>query len=285
MTTRTGWWDERRGGGRLKATVFLLHPGPSLLVTATFVAIAGLARHRAPELSLAVRLVFVMLPIQFAIGVFNDVADAGDDARAKPYKPLPRGLIETRAAAVAGATLGVIGLAVAATVNVGTLALSAGGLAAGLLYDVGARRTPLSWLPWWGGIVLLPLAAYAAQELLVPRLLLLVPASLLVALGLHAANVLPDIATDRAAGQRSLPVLLGTAGSWRLAVGALLLAAAFVAVASVALGMGAAPIVAAVVFAVVVVTTGVARPARPFPLLAPATAVLAVVWLAVLSLS
>ncbi|HKR98954.1 MAG TPA: hypothetical protein VJU79_05510, partial [Candidatus Dormibacteraeota bacterium] len=77
--------DERRPGGRLRGLLFLLHPGPSLLVTATFVAIACLAVRGVPGWLRVVQLVGVMLPIQFSIGVSNDVCDLPIDAATKPH--------------------------------------------------------------------------------------------------------------------------------------------------------------------------------------------------------
>lgn len=273
--------DERRGGGRAKGLLFLLHPGPSLLVTATFVALAGLALGRAPDLWLAVRLVLVMLPIQFAIGVANDVADVDADAAAKRYKPIPRGLIARGAAAALASGLAAVGLAFAATVNPPTLALAAGGLTAGLLYDVGLRTTQLSLLPWWGGLSLLPLAAYASAGRLTPKLLVLLPLSLLAAAALHCANALPDVENDRAAGRRSLPVLLGVRGSRAVAIGGLAVAGCLALALYVPLGQSGVWVPAtAGVLAACLVTVSATRMVRAFPLLAVGTAIFSVAWLA-----
>jgi 4-hydroxybenzoate polyprenyltransferase len=277
------WWDERAPGGRLKGFIYLLHPGPSVLVTATFVAIAGLAQGAVPSASLALRLVLLMLPIQFAIGITNDVADMGADAAMKPYKPLVRGLVGWRTASALAAVLAMAGLATAATLNLPTLALAAGGLGAGLLYDLGLRETPLSWVPWWAGISILPFAAYASVGALAPRLLVLLPLSLLVALSLHCANALPDIASDRAAGRMSLPVLLGVRRSRVVAVAGL--AGAGVLALSLFRPLGqSGPWVpaSAGLLALILLVVAFARLARPFPIMAVGTAVFAVSWLATL---
>jgi 4-hydroxybenzoate polyprenyltransferase len=275
------WWDERSPGGRAKALIFLLHPGPSLLVTATFVAIAGLAARSAPSPLRVLQLVGVMLPIQFAIGVMNDVADVDSDAAGKPYKPIVRGVVSRRLAAGAGGVLSAVGLLIAATVNLATLALAATGFGAGLAYDLGLRRTPLSWLPWWGGIALLPLAAYAAAGALSPRLLVLLPLALLVALGLHCANASPDIDGDRRAGRRSLPVLLAAERSRWVALGALGLAGVLALSLIGVLGQAGAWLpLGAAVLGLALLIVGIRRPARPFPILAVATAVFAIAWLA-----
>lgn len=283
MTVRAAaWLDERSQQGHLQGLLFLVHPGPSLLVTAVFVAAAALAAGAPPSPLRALQLIGVMLPIQFAIGVINDVADERSDTAAKPYKPLVRAAVDRRAAAVLGSALSLLGLLVAATVNAPTLGLATAGLGAGLLYDAGLRRTPLSWLPWWCGIVALPLAAFAAAGRLTPHLLVVLPLGLLVALSLHCANGLPDIAADRAAGQRSLPVLLGSRGSRWVSLGALAAALALAVATGGADGVAAMwPLFAAAGMAVIalLVAAFLAR-TRPFPVLAPAVALLAVAWLA-----
>jgi len=277
------WWDERRPGSRLRSLLFLTHPGPSILVTATFVAIATLAGRAAPSATLAVRLVFVMLPIQFAIGIANDVFDRRDDAVGKPYKPLVRGVVPWQAAAAVAAMLSVVGLAVAATINFPTLALSAGGLAAGLAYDVGLRRTLLSGVPWAAGFTLLPLAAFAAAGKLSARLAILIPLAVLLAVALHLANAAPDIAADRAGRRTSLAVLVGPVWSRRIAIAGVALVTAIAASLAAPLGQdvrwvaGAAGLVAIVVAAV-----SLLRMERPFPALAIGSAVLAITWLAAL---
>src|ERR1700692_4423718 len=88
---RPVWWDERSPGGRIRSLVFLGHPGPSLLVTVVFVAIAGLAGRGVPDATRVLQLVGTMLPIQLCIGVVNDVVDLPADTIAQPYNPLGLG--------------------------------------------------------------------------------------------------------------------------------------------------------------------------------------------------
>jgi 4-hydroxybenzoate polyprenyltransferase len=274
------WWDERSPGGRLRSLVFLGHPGPSLLVTLVFVAIAGLAGRGVPNAVRVLQLVGTMLPIQLCIGVINDVVDLPADAIAQPYKPLARGMLGRSTAAWVGAVLGAIGLGVAASINLATLGLATAALGAGLAYDLGLRRTVLSWVPWWGGMAVLPLAAYASAGSIPSRLLVLIPLSALLAVGLHLANAQPDVDADRRAGVRSLPVVMGT-GAVRFAGPAALAFAAILALA-LALPLGqAGPLLIAGTAALGcgVVVVAVTRSPRPFPILAAASAVFAVAWL------
>jgi 4-hydroxybenzoate polyprenyltransferase len=275
------WWDERKPGGAIRSLVFMGHPGPSLLVTVVLVAIAGLAERRVPGGILALKLIGAMLPVQLCIGVINDVVDLRADAVAKPHKPLVRGVVARSTAAWVGAALGAIGLTIAATINLETLGLDALALGAGLAYDLGLRRTPLSWVPWWGGMAVLPLEGYAAVGSIPPRLLVLIPLSGLIAIGLHFANALPDIDGDRVAGRHSLPVLVGASRTrW---AGPLFIGAAGLLALVLAGPLGQAGAMFFAGFAVLVIgvaAVAVTRSPRPFPILAVATAVFAIAWLA-----
>lgn len=245
-----------------------------------FVALAGLAGRRVPDPLRIVQLVGTMLPVQLCIGVINDVVDFPADAVGQPYKPLVRRVLRRSTAAWAGVVLGVIGLGIAATINSATLGLDAAALGAGLAYDLGLRRTLLSWVPWWGGMAVLPLAAYATVGVIPSRLLVIIPLSALIAIGLHLANAQPDIDTDQRTGIRSLPVVIGTTAA-RWAGPAALAAAAVLALAlAVPLGQtGPFLFAGAGVLALAVAVVAVTRSQRPFPVLAVATAVFAVAWL------
>jgi 4-hydroxybenzoate polyprenyltransferase len=209
------------------------------------------------------------------------VVDLPADAVAKPHKPLVRGVMSRPTAALVGVLLAAIGLGAAATINLATLGLDALALGAGLSYDLGLRRTSLSWVPWWGGMAVLPIEGYASVGAIPSRLLVLIPLAGLVALGLHFANALPDIDGDRLAGRRSLPVIVGAKGS-QLA-GPLFLAAAGVLAVALAGPLGQAGLVFFAGVAVLLlglVTVIATRSRTPFPVLAVATALFAIAWLA-----
>lgn len=184
----------------------LVHPGPSVLVTVCFVAAAAAAR--PVDAATAVRLALVMLPLQFAIGTVNDVHDRGADA-GRPSKPVAAGEIRPETATAIGVVLVVAGLGGAATFPSPALPLATVGLAAGLAYDLGLKRSPWSWLAWWVGFAVLPLCARAAVRALDPAVLGALPLAAGLSLCLLLANGLPDIAADRSAGMRTLAVRLG----------------------------------------------------------------------------
>lgn len=268
----------------LRATLSLLHTGPSLLVTACFVAAAAAARHRFPDPVTDLRLVAVMLPLQLATGAFNDLRDRDLDRLAKPRKPLASGALSPAVAVVATAAGFALGLGVAATFPLPTLPLAGACAAAGIAYDVGLKRGMLSWLPFWVGFSCLPLTAGAAvQHLTTPVAVAAPPLALALALSLHLANALPDIEADRRSGSAGLAARLGRAWSWRLSLGLAVLAAVAAVVVAPPLGQPVA-VVALGALPLLGVAGGLAAHPhpRPFPLLAPAMAILAAVWLVAL---
>lgn len=278
--------DERDPcGGRPKAALFLLHPGPSLLVTAVTVGAAAMALHGAPSASLALRLALLMLPAQFAIGAANDLADARADRVAKPHKPLARGAISPGFAVAVVAAGVVTSLATAATLGPPVLGATAVGLGAGLAYDAGLKRGALSWLPWWVAFTALPVCAYSASGRFTRTLWWAVPLTAVLALSLHSANALPDLAGDRQTGTASLPARLGERRTRALAIAGLLATAALTAALARPLhqfGPWLPLAWASVLLAAIAATAVPAVRRAPFPLLALAAAALAVAWLAAL---
>ena len=168
-----------------------------------------------PELALQLGL--SMTALQASIGALNDLHDAPDDAGRKPGKPIPAGLVSVPlawAVVVGGAAIGIV---LAATVDgrVGTLAVVV--LLIGYGYDVVAKGTAWSWLPFAIGIPILPVYGWlgAASEL--PAFFAaLVPMAVLAGAALSIANARADLERDLAAGSVSVATRLGLEGSWRL---------------------------------------------------------------------
>ncbi|HMO95936.1 MAG TPA: UbiA family prenyltransferase, partial [Tepidiformaceae bacterium] len=71
-------------------------------MSAVTMAIALLAINE-PETGSVIVLGLGMLCFQFAIGLANDIVDAADDAKSKPWKAIPRGVLSRQAAIAASA--------------------------------------------------------------------------------------------------------------------------------------------------------------------------------------
>lgn len=213
---------------RAAGLIRLVHPFPSTLdglVVAAVTVVAGASA------ALAVVLGVSMTALQVSIGALNDLRDAPEDAGRKPGKPIPAGLVSVpvaRAVMVGGA---VVGVGLGAFVDARLAGLGIVVLVIGFGYDLVAKGTAWSWLPFAAGIPILPVYGWlgAAGEL--PDFFTaLVPIATLAGAALAVANARADLERDQAAGTVSVATRLGLDGSWRLH------AVLFLATAAVALG-------------------------------------------------
>ena len=93
-------------------------------------------------------------------------------------------------------------------------------LAIGLAYDLRAKGTVLSWLPFALGIPLLPVYGwYGATGELPSVFVALVPSAAIAGTALAIANALVDMERDEAAGVRSIALVLGArAAGWLVVI-------------------------------------------------------------------
>jgi 4-hydroxybenzoate polyprenyltransferase len=198
---------------RLAAIVRLVHPFPSIL-DGVVVAVVALIAGGSP--ALAFQLGLSMTTLQFSIGALNDLHDAPDDAGRRPGKPIPAGLVGApfaRGVVVGGA---VIGTALATLVDPRIGLLAAIVLVIGYWYDLLAKGTVWSWLPFAVGIPILPVYGWYGAALVLPSFVgILIPVAFLASGALAIANARADVERDRAAGTVSVATALGLEGSWR----------------------------------------------------------------------
>ncbi len=188
----------------------LLHPFP---VAANGVAAAAFA-------SLAVRgwagwrtllVVAAIVGSQATVGVVNDLRDRDIDATAKPHKPLISGRATVRGAYMLGIASLFIALVTGAAMGWVSLLLVVAMTAAGLIYDLWLKRTAASFLPYVLGLPILPVWAWVCVRDAPPRLWITYPLGVLIGLGLHLANALPDAEHDAATGVRGIVQIMGVA--------------------------------------------------------------------------
>jgi 4-hydroxybenzoate polyprenyltransferase len=188
---------------RVQALIITSHPGPSLAITALTTLLAAQAAPHGIGPALTAP---ALLAGQLSIGWSNDACDAGRDAAAgRADKPLARGDISAGAVWTAAGVAAAAGLAMALVIGPLTGGLYALAIALGWAYNLGLKSSLASGAMYLLGFGLMP--AYAASTLPghhAPRLQVTVAAALL-GLGAHFANVLPDLAADKAAGVRGLP--------------------------------------------------------------------------------
>jgi 4-hydroxybenzoate polyprenyltransferase len=208
----------------LLGLVRLVHPFPSLLTALATAAIASLAGASA---AVALRLAVAMFAMQASIGALNDLVDAPLDARLKPGKPIPRGLVGRRAAAWVAAGGALTGVLLSAISGPATAAAALLGLGLGHAYDLRLSRTIMSWLPLSLALPLLPIHAWLGAANVVPDgLVTLIPAAVLGGAGLALANGLVDLDRDASVGRNAAAVALGRDRAWIAQTVALAAAAA-----------------------------------------------------------
>lgn len=230
-----------------------------------------------------------MVALQASIGALNDLIDAPADAGRKPGKPIPGGLVtRTQARLVVGLAAG-IGIGLAGVSSPGLALLALGILAVGLGYDVLAKGTPWSWLPFAIGIPLLPVFGWFGVDGTVPRAFaILLPTAVAAGAGLAIANALADVERDLEAGSDSVAIRLGLGRAWGIEA-ALLGGVAGVAVGTVWMWRGPTVALATTIGAALIVVAGLlfgrrgassASRERAWEVEAVGVALLAVAWLA-----
>lgn len=201
---------------RFVSLLRVVHPFPSVLVSAITVAVALLAIEE-PDTGTVVVLGVGMLCFQFAIGLANDIIDAAEDAKAKPWKAIPRGIVSRQAAIVAAAGFAGAGLIITSGLPFLAWLVGMSGLACGLIYDVQLKRTALSWLPLSIALPLVPVWVFTAFEAWDHLLWWVFPLGALLGLAIHLANQLPDLHAEK--GSKGAAHRLGARQSFRGAIG------------------------------------------------------------------
>lgn len=195
------------------------HPVPTVGVTVLASMLAIAVGHSVGRGGLVAAAV---LTGQLSIGWSNDAIDAERDTRtARSDKPVATGSIRRRVVALAGLTAlaATIGLSLAVGRRAGAVHLLF--VACGWAYNLGLKRSTLSFVPYAIGFAALPTFVVLAVpgQGTVPWWLAV--AGGLLGVGAHLVNVLPDLDDDVAAGIRGWPHRLGRRRSTLAAAAAL----------------------------------------------------------------
>jgi 4-hydroxybenzoate polyprenyltransferase len=286
--------DERNWIRIALAWFRLTHP---LAITVVLAATAGFAVLFSGGSISAGNLVLLLLAMgggQIAIGAVNEIADISLDRVAKPWKPIPSGLVTVRGAWTLTAAGLVLMVACGVQFGMVSLALLCLGTGLGLAYDLWFKRGRLAWLPYTLALPLLPIWVQACVSGFDPRALLLYPLGVPGTAAVYLAQSASDAASDRAAGLENPGSRLGQRRTLRLAwLLALLTPALGLAVAVALPSLGADPrrmaVAAMLSWAVVLAGAGLLarRPAAGtralFGLLAVALVIAGFGWMAALA--
>ena len=205
----------------VRALALSCHPLPSLAVTAISAGLAALADLPVGRGALVTGTV---LASQLSVGWSNDYLDAGRDrAAGRPDKPVATGALSPGVARLAALVALLVTLALAARLGWPAGAVAVVAVGSAWVYNVGAKATALSWLPYVVSFGALPaVATLSASPSRWPAAWAVAAAALLGAAA-HLANVLPDLGDDLATGIRGFPHRIGATAT-ALTAAALLLA-------------------------------------------------------------
>ena len=196
----------RRATTLVRALARTSHPGPAVAVT---VAATLLAVTWGASADTALLVAAAALAGQLTVGWSNDLVDRDRDRRVgRRDKPLATG--EMSASTVSAATAVAVVVAVTASLALG---VQAGGLhlllvATGWAYNLGLKRTLVSWLPYavcFGGLPVV--VSLAVRDEVGQGWTVL--AGALLGTGAHLVNAVPDLEDDRLTGVVGLPHRLG----------------------------------------------------------------------------
>ncbi len=261
------------GPRKILRAVRVIHPFPTLANVVAVFLFAVVAWRGLPPWGPLLRLLFIMLCIQSAIGAANDAFDVDLDRRTKPWKPIVAGALSRRSATAFAAGASVVACVVAATFGLGPWLAAMGGLACGLAYDAGLKRTPFSVVTYLLALPLLPLWVWSALRRLTPGLLWEYPLGILVGVALYLGNTAPDVEGDAAAGVTGAAHRLGTRGSLFGGWLALALALAFGPIVAVAAGYQTGRVIVAALLAAALLAIAIA-----LYLFRPGSAVMRIGW-------
>jgi 4-hydroxybenzoate polyprenyltransferase len=197
---------------RLLGLIRLTHPFPIML---DGLATTGIALVAGAEPGTAARLGLAMIALQASIGALNDVVDAPADARSKPAKPIPSGYVSAREGTAVVVAAAVVGIVLAMASGPATTIVAVLILGIGYVYDLRAKGTAWSWLPFAVGIPMLPVFAWLGVRGDLPEaFVVLIPAAVVAGAGLAVANAGADLERDEAAGRGSVAIRLGLERAW-----------------------------------------------------------------------
>jgi 4-hydroxybenzoate polyprenyltransferase len=211
---------------QLLGAFHLTQPFETVLLQALPAALFMRLASPATDMRGLTTLFLAVIAIYGAVGALNDYCDYSLDKVTKPSKPLVRGLVTRRFALWQALLLAIVGLLLSLMLNWLTAVFSTLILVLGIWYDVHAKRSLWSWVPYAIGIPTLPLWGFAAAGRFERVLLLAYPMGALLSLALNMSNTLPDREGDAAFGLRALThrltFLQALLLTWTLYAGAML---------------------------------------------------------------
>jgi 4-hydroxybenzoate polyprenyltransferase len=184
------------------------HAGPCLVLATIMTAVTARG-----SVTLGDLVVFgiAVLAGQLSIGWSNDFFDASRDAAAgRRDKPIVTGQISRTSTIVAAVVALMIGAALSFWLSLRTGVVHAAMMTAGWTYNAGLKRTAWSGLAYAVGFGLVPVLATTMWPGQPRPQAWTITVAVLLGLGGHFANAIPDLEGDRLAGVGGLPQRVAT---------------------------------------------------------------------------
>lgn len=199
----------------MSAWLSLLHPAPVAVVLLAAFGFSVTAADGKPPRRRLVPLLGGLLFTQLSISLHNDYCDRELDARVKPWRAIPRGLIAPAPVLAASLALYLVGVLVATPLGPIVTGLLAVASAAGFAYNAWFKRGAWTWVPYAIALPTVPVCAFIAMRRFQPRLLLAYLIGLPLVLAVYLADTMSDVDLDREAGVQGFAHRLGTHGAAR----------------------------------------------------------------------
>lgn len=187
----------------------LPHAVPIIAVIAATFGFALLAADGVPPSNQLIDLLGAMLGAQVAIGAVNELVDAETDARVKPEKPIPAGLVTKRGAVILTAIALAVMVWFSSRLGLTSVLLCIAGTTIGVAYSLWFKRSRFAWLPYLLALPLLPIWVFASLDTFEWQLLVLYPLGAFATFAVHLGQSLPDVEADRLTGIHNLTSALG----------------------------------------------------------------------------
>jgi geranylgeranylglycerol-phosphate geranylgeranyltransferase len=196
----------------LRALLVLGHAVPTLATAVAGTAFFLIGQNDA-RISLDAGFVFISVYlILYSIGAMNDYFDEPLDRRGdRQEKPLVAGDLSRTTALLLWLTTGALGVAAGYHFSLQVVGIATLLWLLGLSYNLWAKPTRLSWLPFMAFYPSLPVLGFVAAGRFTPALLLAYPVGGLLSVGLNVANTIPDIDRDIEGGVSGFTHKLGKA--------------------------------------------------------------------------
>ena len=196
--------------GVLGGIARLGHPLPTVVTALATLVFYQISRGSVQPDRKSLLLFFSSLSLLYSIGAMNDYCDELLDRQSgRIEKPLVAGILSARTALGLWLATAVLAVLTAALINPRSAAMAALLWAAGATYNLWAKASVLSWLPFVVFYPSLPVWAFIAADNVKPSSLLAYPVLALISIALNIADTLPDLDRDAAAGVRGLVHRLG----------------------------------------------------------------------------